>query len=80
MSEPKKITAETVKTAVRDAKEGRQYDLTDPQFPGLQLRVRGEAVTWAVRARLFGTQRRWIVGGPEIKPDIARGRAGEVKG
>jgi hypothetical protein len=80
MSDPKKITAETVKAAVRDAKEGRQYDLTDPQCPGLQLRVRGGAVTWAVRARLFGTQRRWIVGGPEIKPDIARGRAGEVKG
>jgi Arm DNA-binding domain len=80
MSDPKKITAETVKAAVRDAKECRQYDLTDPQCPGLQLRVRGGAVTWAVRARLFGTQRRWIVGGPEIKPDIARGRAGEVKG
>jgi hypothetical protein len=79
-SDPKRITAETVKAAVRDAKEGGQYDLTDPQCPGLQLRVRGGAVTWAVRARLFGTQRRWIVGGPEIKPDIARDRAGEVKG
>lgn len=79
-NDSKKITAETVKAAVRDAKEGQQYDVTDPKCPGLQLRVRGGTVTWAVRARLFGTQRRWIVGGPETKPDDARTRAGEVKG
>ena len=63
-----------------DATVGEQYDLTDPQCLGLQLRVRGGAVCWAVRARLHGTQRRWIVGGPDIKPDAARDRAGEVKG
>jgi hypothetical protein len=75
-----KITSETLKAALRHAAGGEQYDLTDPQCPGLQLRVRGGAVTWAVRARLHGTQRRWIVGGADIKPDIARDRAGEVKG
>jgi hypothetical protein len=76
----KKITSKTVEAAVRDAAEGQQYDLTDPQCPGLQLRVRGGAVSWAVRARLHGTQRRWIVGGADSKPDVARDRAGEVKG
>jgi hypothetical protein len=74
------ITSETVKAALRDAAEGKQYDLTDPQCPGLQLRVRGGTVSWAVRSRLHGTQRRWIVGGANIKPDIARDRAGEIKG
>jgi integrase len=76
----KKITSKIVEAAVSDAADGKQYDLTDPQCPGLQLRVRGGAVSWAVRARLHGTQRRWIVGGPDIKPDAARDRAGEVKG
>jgi integrase len=75
-----KIISETVKAALRDAAEGKQYDLTDPQCPGLQLRVRGGTVSWAVRSRLHGTQRRWIVGGADIKPDIARDRAGEIKG
>jgi integrase len=79
-AEVKKITWKTVDAAVSDAANGKQYDLTDPQCPGLQLRVRGGAVSWAVRARLHGTQRRWIVGGPDIKPDAARDRAGEVKG
>jgi hypothetical protein len=78
-AEVKKITWKTVEAAVSDAANGKQYDLTDPQCPGLQLRVRGGAVSWAVRARLHGTQRRWIVGGPDIKPDAARDRAGEVK-
>jgi hypothetical protein len=76
----KKITMETVRAAVDHAAEGQKYDLTDPQSPGLQLRVRGGAVSWAVRAWLHGAQRRWIIGGADIKPDIARDRAGEVKG
>ena len=74
-----KITLESVKAAAREAKAGAEYDLTDPQCPGLQLRVRGGEVTWAVRARLFGTQRRWVVGSAETKPDVARERAGELK-
>lgn len=60
---------------MKDAAGGKQYDVTDPQCPGLQLRVRGGAVSWAVRARLHGVQRRRIVGGPNIKPDAARDRA-----
>lgn len=75
-----KITSETIKAALRHAAAGEQYDVTDPQCPGLQLRVRGGVVTWAVRARLHGQQRRWVVGGADVKPDIARDRAGEVKG
>lgn len=74
-----KITAQTVKSAVRRAGDGDEYELTDPQCPGLQLRVRGGTVTWAVRARLFGKQKRWIVGNAETKPDVARARAGEIK-
>ena len=74
-----KITLESVKAAARKAKAGAEYDLTDPQCPGLQLRVRGGEVTWAVRARLFGKQRRWVVGNAETKPDVARERAGELK-
>jgi hypothetical protein len=49
-----KITSKTVEAAVKDAVGGKQYDVTDPQCPGLQLRVRGGAVSWAVRARLHG--------------------------
>src|ERR1035437_3497341 len=74
-----KITLESVKAAARKAKAGAEYDLADPQCPGLQLRVRGGEVTWAVRARLFGKQRRWVVGNAETKPDVARERAGELK-
>jgi integrase len=74
-----KITSETVKAAIRDAKAGKEYEKTDPQCPGLQLRVRGGDVSWAVRARLFGKQRRWVVGNAETKPDVARERAAEVK-
>lgn len=76
----KKITMEMVRAAVNHAAQGQQYDLTDPQCPGLQLRVRGGGVSWAVRAWLHGKQRRWIIGGSDIKPDIAHDRAGEVKG
>ena len=74
-----KITAETVKAAVREAKAGRSCERTDPQCPGLQLRVRGGEVTWAVRARLFEKQRRWVVGDATTKPDVARDRAAEVR-
>src|ERR1035437_2678514 len=74
-----KITLESVKAAARKAKAGAEYDLTDPQCPGLQLRVRGGEVTRAVRAQLFGKQRRWVVGNAETKPDVARERAGELK-
>jgi integrase len=74
-----KITAETVKGAIRNAKAGCSYERTDPQCPGLQLRVRGGEVTWAVRARLFGKQRRWVVGDATTKPDVARDRAAEVR-
>jgi DNA-binding transcriptional MerR regulator len=75
----KKITAETLKSAIRRAGLGEEFEMTDPQCPGLQLRVRSGTVTWAVRSRLFGKQRRWVVGDATTKPDIARERAGEVK-
>ncbi|WP_194480730.1 integrase family protein [Bradyrhizobium sp. CCBAU 53338] len=74
-----KITAKTLEKAVSDCAAGNQYEVSDLQCGGLQLRVRG-SVTWTVRSRLWGKQRRWAIGGPEIKPDIARERAGEVKG
>ena len=74
-----KITSETVKAAVRDAKAGREYEKTDPNCEGLQVRVRGGEVTFTVRARLFGKQRRWVVGDVETKPDVARERAAEVR-
>jgi len=57
-----KLTAETVKAAVRDAEAGIEYEKTDPNCEGLQLRVRGGEVTFTVRARLFGNQRRWVIG------------------
>jgi hypothetical protein len=80
MSDKKKnITKRTVDDAVERAAEGKAYDLTDPQCPGLQLRVRGGAVTFTVRTRLFGVQKRWIIGNAETKPEDARNRAGEVK-
>ena len=74
-----KITAETVKAAIRDAKAGREYEKTDPNCEGLRVRVRGGEVTFTVRARLFGKQRRWVVGDVETKPDVARERAAEVR-
>lgn len=73
-----KITAKTLEKAVDDCTEGREYEISDLQCGGLQLRVRG-SVTWTVRSRLWEKQRRWTVGGPDTKPDIARERAGEVK-
>jgi integrase len=73
------ITAKTLEKAVDDCAADRQYELSDLRCGGLQLRVRG-SVTWTVRSRLWGKQRRWTIGGPETKPDIARERAGEVKG
>ena len=73
------ITMATVKSAVARAAKGEAYDLTDPQCPGLQLRVRGGAVTFTVRSRLFGVQKRWVIGNAETKPEDARNRAGEVK-
>jgi hypothetical protein len=75
----KNIRKRTVDDAVERAAEGEAYDLTDPQCPGLQLRVRGGAVTFTVRTRLFGVQKRWIIGNAETKPEDARNRAGEVK-
>jgi Arm DNA-binding domain len=80
MADDDKITMATVKSAVARAAKGEEYEMTDPQCPGLQLRVRGGAVTFTVRSRLFGVQKRWIVGDAETKPDVARERAGEVKG
>jgi len=73
-----RITGETLKAAVRDCAQGKKDELTDAHCRGLQLRVRGD-VTWTVRARLHGKQRRWILGGPELKPEIARERAAEVR-
>ncbi len=74
-----RITAETLKRAVRDASAEKSWEETDSQCPGLQLRVRGGAVTWTVRARLLGRQRRWPVGDHDTRPDDARARAVEVK-
>jgi integrase len=73
-----KITAKTLEKALTDSADGKQYEITDARCGGLQLRVRG-SVTWTVRSRLSGKQRRWTIGGADIKPDVARERAGEVK-
>jgi hypothetical protein len=75
----KKITAETVKAAVRNCTEGERYELTDLYCRGLQLRVSAEGVKWTVRARLHNNQRRWIIGGSDIPPEKARERAAEVR-
>jgi integrase len=74
-----KITAKTLEKAVSDCAADKQYEISDLQCGGLQLRVR-RSVAWTVRSRLWGKQRRWAIGGPETKPDVARERAGEVKG
>jgi hypothetical protein len=73
------ITMATMKAAVARAAKGETYEQTDPRCSGLQLRVRGGEVTFTVRTRLFGRQKRWIIGNAETKPDVARERAGEVK-
>lgn len=41
--------------------------------------MRGGEVTFTVRARLFGNQRRWVIGDAKTKPDVARDRASEVR-
>jgi hypothetical protein len=73
------ITSATVKSAVARAARGEAYEQTDPRCSGLQMRVRGGEVTFTVRTRLFGRQKRWIIGNAETKPEVARERAGEVK-
>src|SRR5580692_9928453 len=77
--EKNSITSATVKSAVARAARGEAYEQTDPRCSGLQMRVRGGEVTFTVRTRLFGRQKRWIIGNAETKPDVARERAGEVK-
>src|SRR5664280_2083607 len=51
---------------------GREYEKTDPYCEGLQLRVRGGEVTFTVRARLFGNQRRWVIGDAKTRLTLER--------
>ncbi|MCA1549914.1 integrase family protein [Bradyrhizobium sp. BRP19] len=73
------ITVKKIKEKIRDHEEGRRTELTDAKCRGLQFRITDEAATWTVRARLFGKQRRWIIGNSEVAPEIARERASEVR-
>lgn len=73
------ITDDTLKKAIRDAAAGLTYDRRDPACPGLTLRVRGRKVSWTVRTRLDGEQKRYFIGDASIDPKTARRRATQVK-
>lgn len=73
------ITADSLKKAIADAAAGMKYDRRDPACPGLTLRVRGRKVSWTVRTRLDGEQKRYYIGDATVDPKTARRRANQVK-
>jgi integrase len=83
------LTMATVKAALRDGRAGgREYDATDTQIPGLQIRVSGVGARWSIRCRLNGKLRRYDLGPvcdgskdspPALCLDGARSRAFTVR-
>jgi hypothetical protein len=56
------ITAETVRSALREQRRGAVRDIIDSRVPGLTLRIKTIECRWSVRARLHSRQRRWDLG------------------
>lgn len=73
------ITAATVRAAVRDAAAGRDYVRRDTVVGGLELQVRYGKVSWSLRTRLFGAQKRYKLGHEDVATEVARMRAIKVK-
>jgi hypothetical protein len=75
-----RITHATIEAAVRDARNGIEWEHPDPQCPGLSLRVRGGGVSWNFRGpRSGGKNRRWSLGAHTVSPKDARQRAWAVR-
>lgn len=74
------ITAASIKAALRESEAGVTADRSDPEPPGLALRIKPSGVRWAYRGRLYGHLRRWDLGTAiDVDPDEARSRARRVR-
>jgi len=75
-----RITHATVEAAMRDARNGIEWEHRDPECTGLILRARGGAVSWNFRGpRSGGKHQRWMLGAHTVSPRDARQRAWAVR-
>jgi hypothetical protein len=60
---PEFLTNNTIKSALAAASAGEKtYSVSDKQMRGLQIRVQKSSITWSVRTKLHGKQRRYELG------------------
>jgi hypothetical protein len=85
---PEFLTNNTLKSALAAASVGKEtYSVSDSQIRGLQIRVQKSSVTWSVRSKLHGKQKRYELGRVSLDDDgagglcykTARNRAFKVK-
>jgi hypothetical protein len=71
---PEFLTNNSIKSALAAASAGEKtYSVSDMQIKGLQMRVQKSCVTWSVRSKLHGKQKRYELGRVSLDDDGAGG-------